>query len=164
MRRPRRAIFQDMSRPPAGTGAGALSPEEAEGRLRRFFDTAGPRGVVSVYLFGSTVRDSPNREKDVDVGVLLDRAIYPTKASRSKLRVSLTGDLMAELGTNRVDVAVLNDASPELGRSVIRTGRRVAVSDPEADRAFVRDVQLRAADLDLFLRRMRKIKLEALAR
>ena len=133
-------------------------------RLRRFFDAARPAGVASVYLFGSTVRRSPNREKDVDVGIVLERSVYPTKASRSKVRVGLIGDLMAELGTNRVDVVVLNDASPELGRSVIRTGRRVAVSDPEADRAFVRDVQLRAADLDPFLRRMRKIKLECLAR
>ena len=37
------------------------------------------------------------------------------------------------------------------------------VADPEADHAFCRDVQLRAADLDPFLRRMRLIKLRALS-
>jgi hypothetical protein len=37
-------------------------------------------------------------------------------------------------------------------------------ADPGADHAYVRDVQLRAADLEPFLRRMRRIKLDALAR
>ena len=36
--------------------------------------------------------------------------------------------------------------------------------DPDADHAFVRDVQLRAADLEPFLRRTRRLKLQALAR
>jgi hypothetical protein len=35
-------------------------------------------------------------------------------------------------------------------------------SDPEADHAFRRDSQLRAADLEPFLRRARALKLEAL--
>lgn len=153
-----------MSNLPPAPGTGALSAEEAEGRLRRFFSGNPRGGVVSAYLFGSTVRDSPNREKDVDVGVLLDRATHPTKGDRSRARLELIGDLMAALGTSRIDVVVLNDVSPELGRAVVRTGRKVAVADPEKDRVFVRDVQLRAADLDPFLRRMRRIKLQALAR
>jgi hypothetical protein len=36
--------------------------------------------------------------------------------------------------------------------------------DPEADHTFVRDVQLRAADLEPFLQRVRRVKLEALGR
>jgi len=51
----------------------------------------------------------------------------------------------------------------ELGRHIVTTGRRVYCHDAEADHAFVRDVQLRAADLEPFLRRARRIKLDALA-
>jgi hypothetical protein len=63
-----------------------------------------------------------------------------------------------------VDVVVLNDAPPELGRRIVQDGIRVYAGDPSHDHAYVRDVQLRAADLDPWLRRMRRIALEAVAR
>lgn len=63
-----------------------------------------------------------------------------------------------------IDVVILNDAPPHLGRRIVTEGRRVFCADPEADLAFVRDVQLRAADLEPFLRRMRRLKLDGLAR
>lgn len=44
-----------------------------------------------------------------------------------------------------------------------RAHREIFCSDAAADHAFVRDVQLRAADLEPFLRRLRRVKLEALA-
>jgi len=68
------------------------------------------------------------------------------------------------LHQNAVDVVVLNDAPPGLGRHIATKGRRVYCGDAEMDHAFVRDVQLRAADLEPFLRRARRIKLDALAR
>jgi hypothetical protein len=58
----------------------------------------------------------------------------------------------------------LNDASAELGRRAVTTGIRVFCTDPEADHVFVRDVQILAADLDPFLRRVRRIRLESLMR
>jgi hypothetical protein len=61
-------------------------------------------------------------------------------------------------------VVVLNDAPPLLGRRIVIKGRRVFCADAEADHAFVRDVQLRAADLEPFLRRMGQLKLDALRR
>jgi hypothetical protein len=51
-----------------------------------------------------------------------------------------------------------------LGRHVVNSGRRVHYADPDLDHAFVRDVQLRAADFEPFLRRLRRIKLAAIAR
>jgi len=72
--------------------------------------------------------------------------------------------LQSALSTRDVDVVVLNDAPPGLGRRVVSQGRRLVCFDPEADHAFVRDVQLRAADLEPFLQRARRVKLEALSR
>jgi len=119
--------------------------------------------VVSAYVFGSVADDRAHRESDVDVAVLLRHETVPTSADRFEIRLRLCSRLAARLH-RAVDLVVLNDAPPGLGRHVVTRGVRVLVRDLEADHAFVRDVQLRAADLDLFLRRMRRIKLEAMAR
>jgi predicted nucleotidyltransferase len=131
--------------------------------LRRRLAAAGARGIVSVYLFGSQAEGRAHRESDVDVGVLLDRAVFPAGRERFAERVRLA----AALGSgprHPVDVVVLNDAPPLLGRRIVTEGLRIHCADAEADHAYVRDVQLRAADLEPFLRRMRAITLDALAR
>lgn len=137
---------------------------QATERLADFFSRRPPTGIASAYLYGSTLRGSPNRERDVDVAVLLDRSVHPTRRDRAHVRVDLAGALIGALDTPQVDLVVLNDAPPELGRAIIRDGRRIVCHDPELDHAFVRDVQLRAADLDPFLRRTRAVKLRALRR
>lgn len=135
---------------------------EPASKLLRFLEGSAPSGLVSTYLFGSVARGAEHRESDIDVGVLVDRVQYPTRASRNELRIGLSAELVHVLSHDRVDVVVLNDAPPELGRHVVTCGERLHCRDDEADHAFVRDVQLRAADLAPFLRRMRRIKLEAL--
>lgn len=131
--------------------------------LRQYFRDLADCFVLSAYLFGSSARGTAHSDSDVDVGVLLDRNAMPTRAQRGDARVRLTSDIISVLHRNDVDLVILNDVPPGLGRHVITEGISVFVADPEADRDFQRDVQLRAADLDPFLRRMRKIKLEALS-
>jgi len=123
-----------------------------------------PVGVASVYLFGSQATGRAHRESDVDVGVLLRWDVYPTPRERFEARLRLIADLSTALGRNDADVVVLNDAPPLLGRHVVTTGRRLLCTDAEADHAYVRDVQLRAADLEPWLQRMARIKLDALRR
>jgi len=57
---------------------------------------------------------------------------------------------------------VTTDIGNILGRYL--SGRQIFCSDPERDHAFVRDVQLRAADLEPFRRRPRRLKLDAMRR
>lgn len=130
--------------------------------LQAYFESSAPDALVAAYLFGSAARGTEHSESDVDVGVLLEHEPHTDRATRSELRIGLSADLIHALGRDAVDVVVLNDAPPGLGRHVVTQGRRVYCRDAEADHAFVRDVQLRAADLEPFLRRMRRIKLEAL--
>lgn len=131
-------------------------------KLCRFFTDRPDLGVVSAYLYGSHAEGRAHRESDVDVGVLLDWQAHPDRRERLDLRVRLTADLMHALAKNEIDLVVLNDVSPELGRKVIRDGVRAFCADAEADRVYVRDVQLRAADLVPWLERMRRRKLELL--
>jgi hypothetical protein len=63
-----------------------------------------------------------------------------------------------------VDVVVLNDAPPGLASRIVTAGRAVYCRDPAIEHAFRRDVQLRAADLLPFIRRTRRVKLEAIGR
>ena len=135
--------------------------EHVEERLRAFFSARAP-GVVSAYLFGSVAEGRAHRESDFDAGVLLERGLFPSAEERMEHRITLGSELVDVLDSNDVDVVILNDAPPELGRAIVTRGRRVYCADTEADHAFVRDVQLRAADLAPWLRRVRRLKLDAL--
>lgn len=116
-------------------------------------------GIVSVYLFGSFAEGREHAESDVDVGVLLDRAAYPTEDDRFDCRL-LLGTRMSDAARRTADVVILNDVPPQLARAVTR-GERIYCTDAAIDHAFVRDAQLLAADSDPWLERMRAIKLAA---
>jgi predicted nucleotidyltransferase len=138
--------------------------EDKVDALRRYFEGHLDLGVASAYLFGSHAAGRAHRESDVDVGVLLQWERHPTRSDRFDMRIRLGSDLISVLHHNEVDVVILNDAPPLLGRKIIYDGARVFLGDPEADHAYVRDVQIRAADLEPWLKRLRKLRLEALAR
>jgi predicted nucleotidyltransferase len=119
-------------------------------------------GMVSAYLFGSAASGRAHRESDVDVGVLLDREVHRTRQDRFDLRLRLIGRLAAVAGRD-VDVVVLNDASPGLGRHIMTAGDRLLVRDPALDHSHLGQTLSRAADLEPFLRRTRALTLRALA-
>lgn len=121
-----------------------------------------PAGVVSVYLFGSRAAGRSNTGSDVDLGVLLRWDLFRTARERFEQRLRLAADLGHALARNDVDLVVLNEAPPTLGRRIVTEGHRVFCAEPELDHAFVRDVQLKAADLAPFLARTDRIKLDTL--
>jgi predicted nucleotidyltransferase len=118
--------------------------------------------VASVYLFGGAARGTLHRDSDLDVAVLVDHGAYPTRPERSDLRIRLASALTTASGMNEVDLVILNDVPATFARAIVLDGVRLIRKDREVDHAFVRDTQLRAADLEPFLARMRAIKLERL--
>jgi uncharacterized protein len=133
-------------------------------RIRDFLAEKSEGGLVSAYLFGSVASGSNHRESDVDVAVLLPRERFPRRIERSEERIRLLSGLMAALERNDVDLVVLNDLPPRFGRHVVTVGERLLCLDPETDLRFRCQIQLLAADLDVFMRRMEPLKLEALRR
>ena len=125
---------------------------------------AGKPGVQAAWLFGSHCEGRSHRDSDVDVAVLLEHGRYPDARARFEARVAMTVDIIALLHRNEIDLVVLNDTQALFARRIVLDGRCVHCSDPEAEHAFRRDVQLRAADLAPFLDRMRRIKMAALSR
>ena len=146
-----------MSRP-------AEVPYDVAARLTQLLAATRLAGITSAYLFGSHAEHRAHRESDVDVGILLDRTVYSSEEARFDERVRLSAWLGAELRASIVDVVVLNDAPPGLASRIVTKGLAVYCASPDVDHAFRRDVQLRAADLEPFLRRMRQLKLASLTR
>lgn len=120
-------------------------------------------GLVSAYLFGSVASGRAHRDSDVDVAVLLDRDRLPTSGERFDLRLRLIGPLQSAI-LREVDLVVLNEAPPHLARHIMTEGQRLILNDAEQDHAHLRLTLSRAADLEPFLRRLRAVKLRALAR
>lgn len=133
-------------------------------RLSDWFESCSIPGVVSARLFGSQAQGQSHRESDVDVAILLDRGIHHTRLDRSNVRVDLTSALIGVLHRNEVDVVILNDVPPLFARRILNEGIPLGVADREAERAFGDLVRSRAADLQPWLVRMERLKLEALKR
>jgi predicted nucleotidyltransferase len=133
-------------------------------RLAGAFERAPIAGVVSAYVFGSRAGGAGHRESDVDVGVLLDRAAHPTRRDRFEARLTLISHVGHALRTSLVDLVIINDVPPHLARRILLDGRRVWCANAGIDHAARRTAMLRAADLEPFLRRLRRIKLQAMTR
>lgn len=137
-----------------------MPTNDAADRLRA--GLRGTPGLVSAYLFGSAASARMHKESDLDVAVLLDREAYPTAADRFEVRLSLISTL-GRATAGEIDLVVLNDAPPHLARRIMTEGRRLLAVDVGLDRAHLRVVLSRAADLEPFLRRARAIKLQVIA-
>ncbi len=137
--------------------------EAVAAALRSVLEDAGAPDVASAYLFGSAAEGRSHRESDLDIGVLLRWRSLPERSDRFEAGIRLAGRLQALLA-QPVDLVVLNDVPPLFGRHVVTEGRRLLVRDARCDHDFVRDVQLRAADLAPWLARMRTLKLASLRR
>ena len=75
------------------------------------------QGISLVYLFGSRVQGRLGPMSDYDLGVLIDRAL-----DERQIHARLTLELARALGTDRVDVVLLNHAPIELAYAVIAQG------------------------------------------
>ena len=84
--------------------------------------------VVAGMLFGSQATGKAGPLSDVDVAVWLDSDLPREKLSA--LRSELTLAAVEALGTDEVDIVVLNDAPPLFKHRAIKEGRRLLERDP----------------------------------
>ena len=99
--------------------------------LVRLTRALAPRGeVLEAYLFGSHARGKAGSDSDVDVAVYIDE----TAADEGHwgYRAELTTHLMVALGTDDVDVVVLNQAPILLYHRVLCDGVRLLSRDLRA--------------------------------
>jgi uncharacterized protein len=128
--------------------------------IAHLVSTLEPKGeILEAYLFGSRARGDHASHSDVDVAVYL--ADGSPKAHGFGYDAELVADIMAALGTNRVDVVMLNSASPLLYHRVLRDGVRLFARDLTA--TTVREGRALSRYCD-FVPQLRKIEQATAAR
>lgn len=83
--------------------------------------------ILEAYCFGSYARGEASDHSDLDIAVYVDRERLPP--APFGYAAELTGELMAGLGFDRLDLVVLNDAPPLLYHRVLRDGERLLSRD-----------------------------------
>lgn len=84
--------------------------------------------VAAAYLFGSQVTGRAGPLSDADIAVWARPGLDAD--GRFALRLQLTGAAASALGTDEVDVVVLDDASPLLRHRAWKNGRLLVDRDP----------------------------------
>ena len=98
---------------------------------RRIARALGPRGeVLEAYLFGSRAAGRAQAHSDTDIAVFVEE--HALRRQDYGYAAQLTAHLMAALGSNEIDVVVLNRAPPLLYHRVLRDGRRILARDLRA--------------------------------
>jgi hypothetical protein len=98
---------------------------------RRIAEALGSRGeVLEAYLFGSQAAGLAQAHSDIDIAVYVREPAVA--AGGYGYTAELNAHLMQALGTNKVDVVVLNGAPPVLYHRVLRDGRRILARDLRA--------------------------------
>jgi predicted nucleotidyltransferase len=87
--------------------------------------------VVFAYLFGGLARGGIRPLSDVDVAVYLS-----DDTDRGDVKLDILGKLAAILGTDEIDLVVLNVAAPALAMNVLRDKLVLADNNPTARHRF----------------------------
>jgi hypothetical protein len=101
-------------------------PTIAEAKLAALREALARRPeILEAYVFGSFARGEAQPHSDLDV------AVYLTSVPAEGLGADaeIAADLMSVLGSDRVDVVVLNHAPPLLYHRVLRDGIRLLARD-----------------------------------
>jgi len=102
--------------------------EAIHARLRELLE---PRPeILEAYLFGSTARGERQAHSDLDIAIFI--AGVADAQGGFGYQAALTADLMAGLGSNAIDVVILNLAPPLLYHRVLRDGIRIMSRDLRA--------------------------------
>lgn len=83
--------------------------------------------ILEAYLFGSQARGDDQPHSDMDVAVYVDMARVPD--SPYGYAAELATELGSAVGSNRVDIVLLNQATPLLYHRVLRDGVRLCSRD-----------------------------------
>jgi predicted nucleotidyltransferase len=106
------------------------SDEQVAAAVRECLQRA--EGVMLGYLFGSRAQAKSGPLSDVDVAVL-----PAAGADRMRLEDELAAALVRALGTERVDLVMLDEAPPPLRYRVARDGRLLVCTDHGVRQRFV---------------------------
>jgi predicted nucleotidyltransferase len=97
---------------------GAVMKEEVINKIKNYLFRRDD--VVVSYIFGSYFTKKVSQRSDIDIAVLLRDSI--TKKDYGNIKLSIINDLIGLLSFDRIDVIILNIASPLLSHEIIKKG------------------------------------------
>lgn len=77
--------------------------------------------IKSAYLFGSAAKEKTGKLSDVDIGILLDESLV--KENLLNLKLNLISEITSILGTDKIDLTVMNNAPLLLKYNIIKHGK-----------------------------------------
>mgnify|MGYP001603310720 CR=1 FL=1 len=117
--------------------------------------------ILFSYLFGSQATGKARRESDVDIAVYLSKKIGSDQTLDWRLR--LMAELSPVLGTDKVDVVILNEAPLVLRYEIVSKGKLLVNRDAKREMAFklwTLDEYFDTAPMRAMFRRVMRQKIE----
>jgi len=111
-------------------------------KLAEFFKSR--EYVELAYLFGSTAEGNIGPLSDIDIGVRLSSKL--TKAERIDRRLGLTAELAGLLKTDKIDLIIMNDASPVISFEIIKPNIPVFIKDEDLKLDVEQEIMSRYLD------------------
>ncbi|MBZ4686928.1 MAG: hypothetical protein PWQ96_763 [Clostridia bacterium] len=91
---------------------------------KEFADFCVNNEIRLAVLFGSQVSGETREDSDFDIAILIDKSSYPQASIEiGKLKRKLIRELSLFFETSKIDLVLLNRASPLLKFQVARTGK-----------------------------------------
>ncbi|MBU4293333.1 MAG: nucleotidyltransferase domain-containing protein [Actinobacteria bacterium] len=81
--------------------------------------------VLFAYIFGSQITKKTNKFSDIDIAIFIDKIKIDDELYRYGYQAETLTDIMNLLGTNKVDLVILNDVKPLLKHRVIYFGELI---------------------------------------
>jgi len=122
----------------------AVVPAVTDAARTRLAEALDRAGVISALLFGSQATGKAGPLSDIDVGVWLDPRSHSSE--RHRLQLQLMVAAAEAVGSDEVDVVLLNDATPLLRYRALRDGVRLIDRDPRMRVRLERDALLEYLD------------------
>ena len=92
-------------------------------KLLRYFKKH--KEVLFAYIFGSQIKKKTNKFSDIDIAIFIDKIKINDELYRYGYQAETLTDIMNLLGTNKVDLVILNDVKPLFKHRVIYFGELI---------------------------------------
>ena len=127
-------------------------PEDLNDRMDALVRAwSGDPDLAAIYLFGSRAGAQARPRSDVDLAVVLREELGAD--ARWRKRLALLTDACRHLGTEAVDLVVLEDAPAPLGHRVLKRGRLLSDTQPRRRAAVAERILTQYLD-EAYLRRV----------
>lgn len=110
---------------------GKQLPKHVAEKLPALVDSvSSDLSVVALFVFGSLARGELTPLSDLDLGVLLDKEL--SKQERFSKHIDLIGNFTELMGTDEIDIIILNDTPMRFAVKVLTTGKILFERDRKA--------------------------------